>query len=200
MKPIAIVLAGGKSTRMGCDKAFVAIAGEPLLQRVCRVAGAVAQPVWIVAPAPEKYTSLLSENCALLPETPIANPSPLTGFACALQRISQAADRTGDEWVLLLACDLPYLRSQSLQAGIDRLARVPAGAIAFLAKHPKGWEPLCGFYRLSHLPALEAYIERGGRSFQGFLADRNVAEWDGCDRRIFFNCNTPADVASTQNH
>ena len=110
---------------------------------------------------------------------------PLVGFAQALAQVQT-------EWVLLLACDLPRLKAEVLQAGAGQLNRV--NEIAFLPKGDRGWEPLCGFYRTSCRPSLERSIAQGDRSFQRWLAGETVREWQGVDRAMLFNCNTPADL------
>ena len=46
----AIVLAGGQSSRMGQDKALLTVEGEPLVQRVCDIAIAFCNPLYVVTP------------------------------------------------------------------------------------------------------------------------------------------------------
>jgi molybdopterin-guanine dinucleotide biosynthesis protein A len=113
---------------------------------------------------------------------------PLVGFAQGLTQVST-------DWILLLACDLPQLRAEVLQRGIEQLGQVPEEAIAFLPKSSQGWEPLCGFYRRCCLPSLMEFIEQGGRSFQAWLAPQIVAELTLTEPQILFNCNTPEDLA-----
>ncbi|BDA68179.1 molybdopterin-guanine dinucleotide biosynthesis protein A [Rivularia sp. IAM M-261] len=190
-KVSAIILAGGKSSRMGQDKAMISVDGAPLLLRVYQVAVACADSVYVVTPWQERYEDLLPVGCQFIREVPFEGSnnagSPLVGFARALVEVST-------EWVLLLACDLPNLQVKVLQGWIEGLENSRAEAIAVLAKHEKGWEPLCGFYRKSCLLGLNKYISEGGRSFQQWLDQNTVDVLPDSSTDMFFNCNTPEDL------
>ncbi|MHC5857405.1 molybdenum cofactor guanylyltransferase [Nostoc sp.] len=188
----AIVLAGGKSSRMGQDKALIPIEGVPLLQRVCAIAKGCADTIYIVTPWPERYQNLLLPGCEFIREVPMFRESlaqgPLVGFAQGLAQVQT-------EWVLLLACDLPRLRVEVLQEWVTRLDGVGDNAIAALAHNPKGWEPLCGFYRRHCFPQLLEFINQGGRSFQEWLRQYPVEVLPLAEPEMLFNCNTPEDLA-----
>jgi len=191
----AIVLAGGQSSRMGRDKALIEIQGSPLIRQVCRVAQSCASQVYVVTPWPERYQEVLQETpgIELVREVPLAGETkphgPLVGFAQGLALVQT-------EWVLLLACDLPRLSTEVLQAWVGQLVERTNDtvSIALLPHSPKGWEPLCGFYRRQCLPLLTEYINQGGRSFQGWLAQHPVQELSLINRDSLFNCNTPTDL------
>jgi len=181
---------------MGRDKALIPIQGVPLIRQVCEVAQNCADPVYIVTSWPERYQDILPGNCQLIREVPMTgdnNPAgPLVGFAGGLARVQT-------DWVLLLACDLPRLRVEVLQEWAIQLENVPEDKIAFLPRSPKGWEPLCGFYRRRCLPLVIEFINQGGRSFQQWLAQHPVEELPLSDAQMLFNCNTPADLAALDN-
>jgi molybdenum cofactor guanylyltransferase len=187
----AIILAGGKSSRMGEDKALIPIQGIPLLTRVCNVAKSCTDTIYIVTPWPERYRHLQLTGCEFIQETPTDAQGPLVGFAQGLGRV-----RT--EWVLLLACDLPNLRVEVLQDWVKRLDNVEVENIACLVKNPQGWEPLCGLYRSRCLPLLLDFINQGGRSFQDWLKLYPVALLPLSEPDMLFNCNTPEDLSSQQ--
>ncbi|MEH2378066.1 MAG: molybdenum cofactor guanylyltransferase [Nostoc sp.] len=191
-KLTAIVLAGGKSSRMGQDKALIAILGVPLLERVCGIAQSCADVVYVVTPWPERYQDLLLPGCQFIREVPMSGESlahgPLVGFAQGLAEVQT-------EWVLLLACDLPRLRVEVLQDWATKLDSVGDDAIAALAHNPKGWEPLCGFYRRRCIPQLLEFINQGGRSFQQWLRQYPVEVLPLSEPEMLFNCNTPEDLA-----
>ncbi|QLE57781.1 molybdenum cofactor guanylyltransferase [Nostoc sp. TCL26-01] len=203
----AIVLAGGKSSRMGQDKTLIPVHGVPLLQLMCNIAASCAETVYVVTPWPERYQHLVLPNCQFIQEVPFtpldekkgtqniadsfSTPGPLVGFAQGLAQVQT-------EWVLLLACDLPKLRVEVLREWATGLDSVPDEAIAALAHHPKGWEPLCGFYRRRCLPQLLEFINQGGRSFQQWLQQYSVQVLPLSTPEILFNCNTPEDWAVIQ--
>ena len=95
------------------------------------------------------------------------------------------------------ACDLPRITSLEINQWAASLDKLPQDAIALLPRHPKGWEPLCGFYRSNCQNSIKKYLEHGGKSFQYWLKENHVIELEVSDRRVLFNCNTPDDwVAS----
>jgi len=187
----AIVLAGGQSSRMGRDKALIPLQGVPLLRRVCEVALNITGEVYVVTPWPDRYQDILPHACRLIQEVPLPGETephgPLVGFAQGLAHIET-------DWVLLLACDLPQLQIEVLQDWATGLEKTAEDAIALLARQPKGWEPLCGFYRRQCLPLLTQFINEGGRSFQHWLAQHPVQELLINDTQLLFNCNTPSDL------
>jgi molybdenum cofactor guanylyltransferase len=194
---VSVVLAGGQSSRMGKDKALLPVNGVPLLTRTCQVAGTIATNIYVVTPWVDRYRSILPEGCSLVDEKlsieATNSHGPLGGFLRALTHLDSV--QCLGEWVLLLACDLPYLDEQQLQQWQNSLVKIKAAKIALLPKHPKGWEVLCGFYRRSCLPSLSDYFDRGGRSFQAWLAECAVEELPISNPQFLFNCNTPSEYA-----
>ncbi|MGF1590890.1 MAG: molybdenum cofactor guanylyltransferase [Pleurocapsa sp.] len=190
----AIVLAGGESSRMGRDKALLTWGGNTLLNHICLIASECAAQTYVVTPWIEKYLDVVPSSCQLVREKLILDSQsniPLIGFIQGMQLVKT-------EWVLLLACDLPYLSSSQVKQWSLALATVLPTEIALLPRNAKGWEPLCGFYRRSSLASLVAYFEHGGQSFQSWLAMHPVQELSVSDRRCLFNCNTPEDWKSVQ--
>ena len=188
----AIILAGGESKRMGQDKALLDLGSSTLLSHVYQIASKCTTKTYVISPWIEKYQLSLPDGCQLIKEQLVldaSSNSPLIGFAQALELVKT-------EWILLLACDLPHLSSSQVKQWLLALTTVLPTEIAFLPRNPKGWEPLCGFYRQSCLPSLKEYIRLGGRSFQAWLAQQTVRELELSDRNCLFNCNTPEDWES----
>lgn len=199
---IALILAGGASSRMGQDKALIEIEGKPLLRRVCDVALQICHhptdQVFVITPRVEPYRSILPDNVTYIREVfDLAEPrphGPLLGFAQGLAHVAAP-------WVLLLACDLPCLDLQTLRAWREMLPTVPPDAIALLPKQTKGWEPLCGFYRRTCAASLSVFIQQGGRSFQHWLAAEVVtpiAIGVEVPEHMLLNCNRPEDIVKLQ--
>ncbi|GAB4460329.1 MAG: molybdenum cofactor guanylyltransferase [Elainellaceae cyanobacterium] len=195
MLPSAIILAGGRSTRMGRDKALIEINGVPLLQKIGAIAHSCCSSVVVVTPWPDRYAALLPD-CQFVADTPLPGGTephgPLVGF---LQGLEQMAAGEPPEWTLLLACDLPRLQAADVQQWATQLDEVDAEAIAYLPRDGQGWQPLCGFYRTSCLPLLQDFVQSGGRSFQRWLVQHPVAEIPDVDFAHLLNCNTPEDLS-----
>lgn len=194
MQPLAaLVLAGGRSRRMGQDKALLTIDGQPLIAQVCQAALACTPAVYSLTPWPERYRPLVSAAVQFLPEPlPAAGaspPGPLASLALSLGQIEAA-------WVLVLACDLPRLDPVQLQRWSTQLPNLSATTLAYVPKLGDRWEPLCGFYRPASQTALAQFVETGERSLQQWLSAHSVAPITAAPVELFYNLNTPADLAA----
>lgn len=176
----AIVLAGGKSSRMGRDKALIEIEGVPLLKRTCDAARHCTDSIYVVTSWRDRYARIAPDVQWIEESSP---RSPIVAFAEALEQVST-------DWVLLLACDLPRLQGETLKQWTSQLA----DTAIVVAKTDQRWEPLCGFYRRDRLPSLQTYLAQGSRSFQRWLDSESVQELVIRDRQILFNCNSPEDL------
>ena len=182
----ALILAGGKSSRMGTDKALVLWQGTPLLERVAQVARQCCTAVQVITPWPERYQFLLADSVKWCVES--SPTGPLTALAQGLGTVETP-------WVLLLACDMPQLDSVILKGWMAHLPNAEA-AIAYVPYYQARWEPLCGFYSVNGRPSLAAYIAKGGRSFQEWLGPAGALPLKVDDRSapMLQNCNTPKDL------
>ncbi len=184
----ALILAGGRSSRMGQDKALLPWDGIPLLVRVCNVAAACCDRVYAMTPWPERYRSLPLPACTWLLDPLAAGP---------LVALSQGLGAIAAEWVWLLACDMPLLDAELVRGWLAMLAAVPSECLAVVPQRDRQWEPLCGFYRTASKASLDAFLARGGRSFQGWLPELGAIaiSLDAYAASTLWNCNTPEDMA-----
>jgi molybdopterin-guanine dinucleotide biosynthesis protein A len=182
-----LILAGGKSSRMGKDKALIKINHKPLLQRTCEIALQCTEIVYVITPRFEVYQTIIPSSCIIIPEEQPFYQGPLIAFSQALPSIP-------NPWILLLAVDLPFLDAREIKAWIPYLAQLNQNVIAFLPKNHQGWECLCGFYRRDCLQILREFINHGGRSFQKWLQLVPVETIPVKNQRVLFNCNSPSDL------
>ncbi len=188
-----VILAGGRSRRMGQDKALLKLPdGQRLLNRTVNVARSLTPDVSVVTPWPDRYQFATNLEPQWITDSQEAGP--LVGF-------SQAWPQIQADWCLLLACDLPNLDAPILQqwwswlvsqASLSSQASAVAPA-ASLVKGAKGWEPLCGFYHRGAVPSLNQHLASGDLSFQSWLSTLEVAAYSDVPSDMVFNCNTPAD-------
>jgi molybdopterin-guanine dinucleotide biosynthesis protein A len=184
----AFILAGGKSTRMGTDKAFVTLDGRTLLARALEVARSVTADVRIVGDA-AKYAAF-----APVVKDVFRGCGPLGGIHAAL-RASQV------ELNLILAVDVPFASQAFLQYLIRRARSAPS-AIVTVARTSEGWQPLCAVYRRDFAESAENAL-RGGCYKIDALFDQvrtqviteDELESAGFSLRIFRNLNTPEELA-----
>ena len=183
----AFVLAGGKSTRMGVDKAFVQWNGRTLLARALDVARTVAPDVRIVGRR-EKFAEF-----APVVEDQFRDCGPLGGIHAAL-RASQT------ELNLILAVDMPFV-SEAFLHSLLAAARSARDADVVLPRVGGRWQPLCAIYRREFGVTAESAL-RSGRNRIDRLFDvvrlRVIDEKElggaGFSLNLFQNLNTPEDL------
>jgi molybdopterin-guanine dinucleotide biosynthesis protein A len=181
---LGAVLAGGRSSRYGSDKAAALVAGEPMARRVARVLAGVAVDVVLVSSRPVRG---LEDLCRLADRVP--DRGPLGGLHAALH---EARSRALDG-VLLLGCDLPLVTARLLTAVAAAVREAPAAAPA----RARGVEPLCAAYRLDVLPEVELRLQAPDRSLHALLRAVGCAVVDAAALDVpaaaLLNVNTPAD-------
>jgi len=197
-RPLALILAGGRSSRMGRDKALLPVEGaRSLLYHTAQVAQAIAHPVRVLTPWPQRYGAALPAGVTVVQEVPLPGAQEtFHGPAAALvQGMAPVGDsREPDQsWVLVLACDLPGLSSAQVAAWWQQVQTGNPEPAIWLPFAQGRWHPLCGFYHRRCYPGLAAYVADGGRSLQGWLAGQTVGRLTLADPQAVTNVNTPAD-------
>jgi len=176
------VLAGGKSSRMGRDKALLPFRGSALAGHVAATVAAAAGSVILIGD-PQKYGHL---GYAILPDrTPGSGPAG---------GIETALSYTAADWNLVLACDMPAIPPEFLRGLLDAAARRNADAL--LPAGPSGrLEPLCAVYHRRCRETLHRALEAGVRKITDALASLEVARFPVADAACFENLNTPEEWA-----
>jgi len=180
-----IVLSGGENRRMGTDKAFLQVAGIPLIEHVLRSMQGVFQDIIIVTNAPTRYSAygvkVVSDALAIR--------GPLTGIYSGLLQSS-------DEYNFVVACDMPYLNSRLISyiAGLAEGHDIVVPSIGGLL------EPLHAIYRRQLITVIEKEIRQDRRQIRGIFGRAKVRyvtedEIDRFDpeRKSFKNLNTPEE-------
>lgn len=197
-----LILAGGRSRRMGQDKVWLTLDGVPLVERVVRRVLPLADEVLFSANAPERFEALaqtLSVSSQVVADL-FPGAGPLAGIHAALS-VAQ------HDLLLVLAADLPFVNAALLRHMIG-LAH-GFDAVVPQTPHPLtgelGWEPLHALYRRSCLPAVAARLAAGERQVLCFYPDIRVRavpahELQRYDPTLvsFFNVNSPEDWRRAQ--
>jgi molybdopterin-guanine dinucleotide biosynthesis protein A len=182
----AILLAGGRSLRMGVDKATVVISGEPFWKRQLRVLSDL-QPgrVWISARTMPPWCPTEIEVVTDKPPS----CGPVSGVVAGLRRLQSSH-------LLVLAIDLPLMTAEHLRK-LWGLARPGIGVIPF---HGDYFEPLCAIYPVEALATAETALSSGDGSLQHFArsllwkSQAQVYELASEERPLYLNMNTPSDL------
>ena len=183
------ILVGGQSRRMGRDKADLPLHGQTLPARIAEALSGVASRVFLVGARKEH------------PELNLRNVPDVHEAWGALGGIHAALTESKTDWIVVVACDLPFV-TRELFEKLTRLISDVVDAIVPLQADGRP-QPVCALYRRDTcLPEIERLIVAGEHSPRALL--RNVrtrfvefAEVSDLPHahRFFFNVNTPADYA-----
>jgi molybdopterin-guanine dinucleotide biosynthesis protein A len=201
MNPVgAYILAGGRSTRMGQDKALLRVGGQTLLESTLSRLRREGFSPRLAGGAPE-----LARFATLVPDRE-AGCGPLSGVDAGLA--ASEADLN-----LFVAVDLPCLADGLLSWLVERAQR--SGAWATIPSVGGRPQPLCAVYHRDLKPGIEAALDGGSYQMMAALQQASRAG-GGCDlfalesvraaeggrmdwlppmiERVFLNCNTPRDL------
>jgi molybdopterin-guanine dinucleotide biosynthesis protein A len=179
-----IILAGGKSTRLGRDKASEELLGRTLLQRVADRLDGYADEYVIVSAAAQELPPVFASRPITTVEDLYPDAGPLGGLYTGLSSMTTPR-------AIALACDMPLLRPALLRL----LLRLQAGHHAAVPLNGLP-EPLCAVYAASCLPAIKARLDAGAYKMTGFFESIDVRfvepeEWQRHDPNgdSFLNVN-----------
>lgn len=183
MKLTGIVLAGGKSSRIGQDKALLEWGGMRLVARAISIIEPLCDNILISTNNPDLaylgYPLVNDEHRGI---------GPIAGLQAAL-RYSRAAHH------IVIPCDTPLVTIDVF----ERLFAIKSAAHppACIAGTEDGFvEPLIGCYHRSALPILEEQIKRHDYKLHNALTRMSARIEIFRDRRLFWNINTKADISA----
>jgi len=179
-----VILVGGKSRRMGRDKAFLQIAGKPLFERVLEIFRESFSRLLLVGDRAERFA-----DCGF-PIVPDIYPSS------ALGGLYTALIHAQTEYIFVSPCDLPFPNREilhflcSLRDGFDAVVPNPAHR----------FEPLFALYAKSCLGPMRELLESGRmcvydfypRVRVGYVQSEELAPLDR-NGQSFVNVNTPEE-------
>jgi molybdopterin-guanine dinucleotide biosynthesis protein A len=150
MRKGAIILCGGKSSRMGRDKAKLPFGPELMLQRVVRLLGEARDLKWmVVVAAPNQSLPQLS-NELLVARDALEFRGPLQGMATGLRALGDRADA-----VYITGCDVPLL----VPAFVDRMFESLGDRDIAVPFDGQRHHPLAAVYRPRVLPQIQTLLD-----------------------------------------
>ena len=186
MDPVtAFVLAGGKSTRMGEDKAFLQLGDCTLLARALDLARAATGNAWIVG-CSGKFAAFGPVIEDIYPDC-----GPLGGIHAALTQ-------TATDLNLMIAVDLPFLRPIFLNYLINQARKT--SAVVVVPKAAGGLQPLCAVYRRGFAEVADRSLRAGKNKIDCLFAEvetrvieQEELKQNGFAEEMFRNLNTQED-------
>jgi molybdopterin-guanine dinucleotide biosynthesis protein A len=187
-----ILLAGGKSRRMGEDKRFLLVGGQRLYERSLTTLRSLFHEVRIVM---AQDSSPLSSDVPVLRDL-VPDCGTLGGIYTGLKK-------AGTEYIFTVACDMPFLNP----AVVRYLVSLKGSADIVIVRARHGLQPTHAVYGRRCLPVFEEMIKAGKLKVQDIVAHPSLAvrlvEYDELrdldpEGRSFLNVNTPADLEAVQ--
>jgi molybdenum cofactor guanylyltransferase len=189
---LGAIQAGGLSSRMGDDKAWLTIDGRPLIEHSLSAIQPVVERLAVVAnPSNTRYRQLAEQWTALLLEDRHPGCGPLAGIEAAL--------KTAQTDVLALACDLPFMTTELLTL-LRRIHETERADATVPIDGAGRLQPLAAVYGIGCLPHIEAMLDAGdykvdrlfSRVGVRFVSFDELAPLAG-SQRFFTNINTRGD-------
>ncbi|MBA4312363.1 MAG: molybdenum cofactor guanylyltransferase [Chlorobiaceae bacterium] len=148
-----VILAGGKSHRMGQDKALLEYRGKPFIQHIAEILKGIFDKVIIISDDGEKYNFI---NLPIYSDI-YKNCGPLAGIHAALKQNQYD--------IFVTSCDTPVIEKKVIQT----LLKISTEGEIFTFSINKRIEPFPGIYKFDCLNRLESEIDSGNLSVQKFI-------------------------------
>ena len=189
----AFVLAGGQSTRMGVDKAFVQLEGCTLLAHALALAKNVTSDVRIVG-SPQKFAAF-----GEVVEDEFPQHGPLAGIHAALRASSS-------ELNLMLAVDMPFVEVLFLEYLFQEAARLESVMVT-IPRAAGAWQTLCAVYRKPFANLAEQALRQGKnkidplfRDIEMRVVDEHELTQQNFSPEMFRNLNTLEELKQASKH
>ena len=179
-----IILAGGKSLRMGTDKALIEINGQSMIKKAYLLLKDLCDEIILSTTGSYFFKGIKKVS----DEKP--GLGPIGGIYSCLKQ-------SGTDKNLVLAVDIPFVNQDILKFLIENIDN---SDVIFPLNELGKIEPLCAIYSKSILPAIEKMIQQGDFKVQNLKQYINVKtiqisrDQKFFDEKLFLNLNTPADL------
>lgn len=176
-----IILAGGKSSRMGKDKGLVYFNDKRLVEYVIEAAKEITEKIIVITSNPA-YSQF---GCECI-EDELKDKGPLGGICTGLSRSATQKN-------LLLGCDMPFV-SETL---LDSLVKNCGAEDVLLTEHKGLAEPLCSIYDRNCTAHIRSVIEKNQLKITDALAGLK-ARVISFDKEDWFKGNEFANINSIE--
>jgi len=179
------VLAGGKSRRMGTDKALLMFQNEPLLKHMIKL----IEPFCLRVSISGNNSDYSVFGAEIVPDL-FADGGPIAGIYSTLCH-------SKSDWNLLLSVDVPFVNDELLHYLISNIGEYDC----IVPKHDLGVEPLIGLYHKQVIPVIDDMIKVGDYKLMNLVQKLNTRFLDcssliKSNSRLFMNINNPKDYQS----
>ena len=183
-----VIFAGGKSSRMGRDKALLPFGGYSTLTeyQIARFSP-YFENIYVSCKSREKFDF----EANFIEDLPHYNDcAPHIGLISAFERLHET-------YICVLSVDTPFFSHEAFQ---KLLTHTDTGADAIIAQSPRGYQPLCAAYKRSALPYLKTLSDQKRYRFSELFAQIQTSFVPFEDEEIFTNLNTPDEYQEAVQH
>jgi len=188
----AIILAGGKSSRMGFDKQFLKLRDKYVIEIIAEKLKKVFSEIIIVTGRPEEYVKYGFK----LVEDEVRNFGPLAGIHVGLKN-------SGSIYNYVVACDMPFINLKYIRYMMQLIDGSDGRVDGVITRLGDWIEPFNAFYSQNLIGRIEESMKNGKRQINLMLQDSNVlyvseakAREFSPDWEMFTNINTFKDYES----
>jgi molybdopterin-guanine dinucleotide biosynthesis protein A len=190
-KPAGVILAGGRSSRMGVThKAMLDLKARPLLAHV--IERLQPQTDLLMLSCESKTDAFDVFGLPVVADLLPRHRGPLTGLHSALQYLS---DKRVNGGLVLCPCDAPFIPVNLVQTLLDAYQRDTESVV--VVAYQGVLQPTFSMWQNHHLPAIDdAVINRGRGGLKDMLRSlpHTIVEWPPAEPPPFFNVNTPEEL------
>jgi molybdopterin-guanine dinucleotide biosynthesis protein A len=186
-----IILAGGQSTRMPGDKAFMEVAGRRVIDiQLETLEGLFGEIILVVNAGRVEQLAAYRSGDVRVAEEPVGGKGPLGGILSGLML-------SGTDENFVLACDMPFINRDAAAYVVECLE----GFQVAVPRTPNGLEPLHAAYHSSCAPVIARQLDDGNLKVTDFFSSVATREipWEEMKRfdpsgRLLLNINSPEDM------
>ena len=190
-KPAGVILAGGRSSRLGPGpKAMTLLGGQPMIRHVIPRMQAQTSPVLLSVQ--DRDSELDEPGLVNVPDIVQRHRGPLTGLCSAMQYLLETG---GHEWLLLCPCDAPFLPLNLADRLYEEAIRTQKTIST--VRYKRVLQPTFSLWNLSVFPQVHDAVMTAGQGGLMSMLDElphAVVNWQEKPLPAFFNVNTKADL------
>jgi molybdenum cofactor guanylyltransferase len=180
MEATLLVLAGGQSRRMGRPKPWIEVGNSILVRYVAERLAPAFSELMVSFAEPEQMEQLLPYRVVFDRKR---NAGPLAGLEAGLIAAH-------NQVLFAVACDMPYVERSTAELAVAAAHSCDAA----IPRHDGLFEPVCGAYRKTSLPAIVNALDARNYVAHDVIQNLDVTWLEGLEPAQFESLNTPADL------
>ena len=188
MNITGIILAGGKSSRIGVNKAFLKIGRKSIIESIISRISPIFPQIILITNHPDEFLFLKKSSLSLFPD--------VVHGANSMGGIYSGLSHSKTRYNFLFACDMPFVNPEL----VSYMIKETQGNDIVIPEGKTGYEPLHAIYSKNCLKSFKKLIQKGDLKITNIfkfvkvkvITQKEVSRFDP-EGIAFFNVNTMAD-------